>query len=261
MKSEIRIMSYNVNGIRAALKKGFIDWLKETDPDILCLQEVKANPDQVNLDVFTDMGYHVYWNSAKKKGYSGVALLTKTKPDAIISGMGVEKYDDEGRVLLADYGSFAVISAYFPSGTSGDVRQDFKMEFLGDFEKFLSSLSLNHHSYVISGDYNICHHPIDIHDPVGNKKSSGFLPEEREWMTTFTKSGFIDTFRYFNKEPHQYTWWSFRHNAREKNKGWRIDYHMVSESMEQWLLDAKIHGSAKHSDHCPLELVIKNPLV
>ncbi|MEO6883221.1 MAG: exodeoxyribonuclease III [Bacteroidia bacterium] len=247
-----KIISYNVNGIRSALSKGWMDWLKATDPDIVCLQEIKANPEQLDLTLFENAGYHHYWYPAQKKGYSGVAILSKQKPKHVEYGCGIEKYDAEGRVLRADFENFSVMSVYMPSGSSGEERQAFKMEWLKDFQKYIDGLKKKFPNLVISGDYNICHKPIDIHNPVSNANSSGFLPEERSWIDGFMKSGFVDTFRHFNAEPHNYTWWSFRANSRAKNLGWRIDYHLVSSPLEAKLKRAVIFPQAKHSDHCPI---------
>lgn len=245
-----KIITYNVNGIRSALSKGWLDWVKSVSPDVICLQEIKAQTDQFNLDEFTHAGYHNYWYPAEKKGYSGVAILSKHKPDHVEYGFGFS--DEEGRVIRADYGDVSVISVYMPSGSSGDVRQAFKMRWLPQFQQFIDTLRTKRPNLIISGDYNICHKAIDIHDPIRNATSSGFLPEEREWIDSFMKSGFIDSFRHFNKQPHQYTWWSFRANARAKNLGWRIDYQLVSEPMEKALKRAVILPDARHSDHCPM---------
>jgi exodeoxyribonuclease-3 len=247
-----KIITYNVNGIRSALSKGWLDWIKSVNPDIICLQEIKAQTDQLNLDDFTNAGYHHYWYSAEKKGYSGVAILTKTKPDHVEYGCGFD--DHEGRVLRADYGDVSVMSVYMPSGSSGDLRQAFKMEWLAKFQEYIKELLIKRPKLIISGDYNICHKPIDIHNPKSNANSSGFLPEEREWIDTFMKSGFVDSFRHFNQEPHQYTWWSFRSNARAKNLGWRIDYQLVSQPLEKALKKVVIMPDARHSDHCPVIL-------
>lgn len=252
----MKIISYNVNGIRAALNKGFLDWLVATDADMVCLQEVKANPDQVDFEIFEVLGYHVYWMSAEKKGYSGVAILTRIKPEQVIMGCSIDKYDCEGRVITADFQDFSLMSVYMPSGSSGELRQDFKMQWLEDFYNYLESFKVDRPNLIISGDYNICHKPIDIHNPVSNKNSSGFLPEERAWMSEFIDNGFIDTFRYYNPEPHHYTWWSYRFNARMKNLGWRIDYHMATTAMEARLKRTAILKEAVHSDHCPILLEI-----
>ena len=251
-----KIISYNVNGIRAALKKGLMGWIKVVNPDIICLQEIKANQDQIPLFDFEEAGFTNYWFSAKKKGYSGVAILTREEPDQVIYGMDMPVYDDEGRLLRADYGDTTLISVYHPSGSSGDIRQDFKMQWLKDFQEYVDDLKKTRPNLIISGDYNICHKPIDIHDPIGNKKSSGFLPEEREWLSAFIDSGFVDTFRTFDEGPHNYTWWSYRTKARDRNLGWRIDYHMVTESLKNNLHRSVILADAKHSDHCPIMLEI-----
>ena len=229
----VKILSYNVNGIRAALRKDFASWLKATNPDVLCLQEIKANSEQFDESIFTDLGYHCFWNSAEKKGYSGVAILTKTKPQHVEYGCGIEQIDFEGRILRADFDGFSVMSAYFPSGSSGDLRQAFKMKFLNQFQTYINTLKKDFPKLIISGDYNICHKAIDIHNPQRNKNTSGFLPEEREWMSGFIASGFVDSFRSLNPEPHNYSWWSYRANARANNKGWRIDYNLVAAPLQE----------------------------
>ena len=251
-----KIISYNVNGIRSAISKGWIDWLKATDPDVVCLQEIKANPDQIDPKPIEALGYQLYWYPAQKKGYSGVAIFSKIKPDHVEYGCGIQKYDDEGRVLRIDIGDTSIMSVYMPSGSSGEERQAFKMSWLSDFQKYIDTLKKKRPQLIISGDYNICHKAIDIHNPVSNANSSGFLPEEREWIDGFMKTGFIDTFRHFNKEPHNYSWWTFRANARTKNLGWRIDYNLVSDHMEPKLRHAAILPEAKHSDHCPVLLEV-----
>jgi exodeoxyribonuclease-3 len=251
-----KIISYNVNGIRSAISKGFMDWLKAANPDVICLQEIKAEPGQIDVKVFEDAGYHHYWYPAQKKGYSGVAIFTKQKPTYVEYGCGMEKYDFEGRVLRVDFGDVSVMSVYHPSGSSGEDRQAFKMQWLADFQKYIDKLKKERPKLILCGDYNICHQPIDIHNPKSNANSSGFLPEEREWIDNFMKSGFVDSFRHFNKEPHNYSWWSFRANSRAKNLGWRIDYNLVSKNMEANMKRAAILPEAKHSDHCPVVLEI-----
>lgn len=252
----MKIISYNVNGIRAALNKGFAQWLKEENPDILCLQELKALPEQVP-DFYSELGYEMYWETAEKKGYSGVAILSKITPKRVVNGCGNELYDAEGRVIQADYDDFSVMCVYMPSGTSGDVRQDFKYEWLDFFYDYAQEIRSTKEHLIICGDYNIAHHEIDIHNPVSNKNSSGFLPEERAWLTKYVESGFVDTFRVFNQNPHQYSWWSYRANARANNKGWRIDYLMATEEMKNRLKNADILQEVKHSDHCPILLQIE----
>tara|TARA_B100001245_G_scaffold225070_1_gene199407 strand:+ start:253 stop:1017 length:765 start_codon:yes stop_codon:yes gene_type:complete len=248
----MKILTYNVNGIRAALRKDFALWLKDTNTDIVCLQEIKANPEQFDESIFTDLGYHCFWNPAEKKGYSGVAILTKTKPKHVEYGCGISEIDFEGRILRADFDEFSVMSTYFPSGSSGDIRQAFKMKFLSQFQNYSNELKKDFPKLIISGDYNICHRAIDIHNPQRNKNTSGFLPEEREWMNVFITSGFIDSFRHLNPEPHNYSWWSYRANARAKNLGWRIDYNMISENLLPNLSRSAILSQARHSDHCPV---------
>ncbi len=248
----MKIISYNVNGIRAAINKGFLDWLVATNADVVCIQEIKAQTDQIPLLEFNERGYHHFWFPAEKKGYSGVAILSKKQPDHVEYGMGMQQYDREGRFLRADFGDVSVVSVYHPSGSSGDERQAFKMQWLGDFEKYVQQLRQNRPNLILSGDYNICHQAIDIHDPIRNATVSGFLPEEREWMTGFLTQGYVDTFRQLNKEPHHYSWWSYRANARNNNKGWRIDYHMITENLLSKLNSARILPEARHSDHCPV---------
>jgi exodeoxyribonuclease-3 len=254
----MNIVSYNVNGIRAAINKGFVEWLKESDPDVLCIQETKACPEQFDVSVFEDMGYNCYWHSAEKKGYSGVGLLSKIKPDNVIIGIGNDKYDAEGRFIRADFGDITVISVYHPSGTTGTVRQDFKMEWLYNFQDFINELKKERPKLIVSGDFNICHKEIDINHPKRHTKSSGFLPEERQWVSDFINSGFIDSFRQFDKSPEKYSWWSYRAQSRAKNLGWRIDYHFVSEALKQQLFNAEIWADVVHSDHCPIFVEIKD---
>lgn len=251
-----KIITYNLNGIRSAISKGLIDWLKVADPDVLCVQELKAEPGQLDVNIFENAGYHHYWFPAQKKGYSGVAIFTKQKPDHVEYGCGIQQYDFEGRVIRADYGDISIISVYYPSGSSGEERQAFKMQWLSDFQKYIDELKKERQKLIICGDYNICHQAIDIANPKGNAKNSGFLPEEREWIDSFMKSGFVDSFRHFNKEPHNYSWWSFRFNARAKNIGWRIDYNLVSKNLEERMRRVAILPEALHSDHCPVVLEI-----
>ena len=227
----IKIISYNLNGIRAALKKNLINWIEDVNPDILCFQEIKAMKDQIPIEGFEKLGYNHYWYSAKKKGYSGVAILTKRKPKNITYGTGINHIDEEGRVIRTDYNKFSVISLYLPSGTNVQ-RLSHKFKFMDDFQNYIIELKKNLNNIIICGDYNICHKPIDIHDPIRNKNVSGFLPEERLWLDNFINNGFIDSFRKFCNERDKYTWWSYRANSRANNKGWRIDYIMVSYSIK-----------------------------
>jgi exodeoxyribonuclease-3 len=257
MVLKMKIVSYNVNGIRAAVKKDFLTWLEQSEADVVCIQETKAQEDQIPVMDFAALGYQTYSFSAKKKGYSGVAILCKQTPDKVERGMGIEKYDDEGRFIRADFGPLSVVSVYHPSGSSGDLRQAFKMEWLAEFQNYVLELRKSRPQLVISGDYNICHQAIDIHDPVRNANSSGFLPEERNWMSQFLAQGFVDTFRQLNNQPDQYSWWSYRANARNNNKGWRIDYHMITENLQTQLHAAGIQPDAYQSDHCPIWVELK----
>lgn len=252
----MRIISYNVNGIRAAIKKGLLDWLQTDPADIVCLQETKAEKENINCALFEELGYESYWFSAQKKGYSGVAVFTRIKPDNVVYGTGHQVSDDEGRVIQLDFGDIRLINAYFPSGTSGDVRQAFKYMWLDEFFIYLNDLRRKHPKLVICGDYNIAHKEIDIHDPKGNKKSSGFLPEERAWMDKFLAEGYNDTFRLVHPhEAHRYSWWSQRFpSVRLNNKGWRIDYITVTDPLKNKVADAEIYPDVKQSDHCPIYL-------
>jgi exodeoxyribonuclease-3 len=254
----MRIISYNVNGIRAAIKKGFFEWLKTNPADVICLQETKAVQGDVDVKQLETLGFHHYWFSAQKKGYSGVAVFTKIKPDNVEYGNGHGPSDDEGRVIQLDFKDVKLINAYFPSGTSGDLRQDFKYQWLDEFNAWLEKQRNKTPKLILCGDYNIAHKEIDIHDPKGNKKSSGFLPEEREWMTKFLDNNWVDTFREFHPEPHRYSWWSQRFpSVRLNNKGWRIDYICVTKHLQKQLISADIFPDVKHSDHCPVYAEIK----
>ncbi|MGG7661100.1 exodeoxyribonuclease III [Dyadobacter sp. BHUBP1] len=254
----MQILTYNLNGIRAALKNGLLDWLQTTPADILCFQEVKATPDVVDLSGFRKLGYELAgWHAAEKKGYSGVAIFSKIKPDQVVEGCGIPAYDSEGRVLRADFGDITVLNCYFPSGTSGDVRQSVKMRFLADFFVWVNELRKERPNLIICGDYNIAHTEIDIHDPVRNQKSSGFLPEERAWMTEWFANGYTDAFRFMNPTLRQYSWWTYRAGARGNNKGWRIDYISVAEPIKDRIIAARQYNDAVHSDHCPVWLEIR----
>ena len=249
----MKIASYNVNGIRAAIKKGFIDWLKAANPDVICLQEIKAQEDQLDLELFKDAGYNYnYWFSAQKKGYSGVAVLCKKEPKHIEFGTGIESMDFEGRNLRVDYETVSIMSLYLPSGTN-DARLSFKFQYMDEFKTYITDLRKEIPNLVICGDYNICHEAIDIHNPK-MKGVSGFLPEEREWLGDFLDSGLIDSFRYLNPEKQEYSWWSYRANSRANNKGWRLDYALVTKPLQEKLKRSVILPEAIHSDHCPILL-------
>ncbi|GAA4889524.1 exodeoxyribonuclease III [Flaviramulus aquimarinus] len=259
----MKIISYNVNGIRAAVNKGFIDWLKAANPDVVCLQEIKALKEQLDLSLFEAAGYNYnYWFSAQKKGYSGVAILSKTEPKHIEYGTGIESMDFEGRNIRVDFPAttadeeaVSVMSLYLPSGTN-DARLNHKLEYMDLFQDYINTLKKDTPNLVICGDYNICHEEMDIHNPK-MKGVSGFLPVEREWIGNFIDSGFIDSFRFLNPELQQYSWWSYRANARANNKGWRLDYAMVSQPLQENIKRAVILSEAVHSDHCPILVEIK----
>ncbi len=249
----MKIVSYNVNGIRSAMKKGLVDWLKQYNPDIVAIQELKAKEDQIDKQQFEKLGYKTYWYPAEKPGYSGVGLLTKPEPDKVVFGIGDEFFDKEGRLIRADYGDWTLLNVYIPSGSSGDERQAVKMRFLDVFRDYINQLRKERPKLVISGDFNICRLWIDIHNPEGHVNVSGFLPEEREWFAKLIEEdGLIDTFREFNQEPGQYSWWSFRARSRERNKGWRIDYHLITPELRPQLKNAEILKDVRHSDHCPV---------
>jgi exodeoxyribonuclease-3 len=248
----MKIISYNVNGIRAAINKGFIEWLEQANPDVICLQEIKAMEEQVPTEEITKAGYPFqYYFSAQKKGYSGVAIFCKTAPKNIVFGTGIDHMDFEGRNLRVDFENLSVMSLYLPSGTNSE-RLDYKFQYMDEFQEYITKLKIEIPNLVICGDYNICHEAIDIHNPLQNKNTSGFLPEERAWIDAFMKNGFIDSFRHLNKEPHNYSWWSYRAGARGNNKGWRIDYCLVANELQNKIEHAYILPSAVHSDHCPV---------
>ncbi len=252
----MKIISYNVNGIRAAFNKDFIGWLQSANPEVLCFQELKALAEQIDVESFEKLGYQTFWNPAQRKGYSGVGIATKIAPNNVTYGMGIEKYDIEGRVIRADFEDVSVISVYVPSASNIE-RLDYKLDFCRDFLTYIKNLEKEFPNLIICGDFNICHEAIDIHDPVRLKNTSGFLPIEREWMTAFmNECELIDTFRHFNDQPKNYTWWSYRQNAREKNLGWRLDYHFASQPLKEKLKRATILSEAYHSDHCPILLEI-----
>ncbi|WP_204344238.1 exodeoxyribonuclease III [Psychroserpens algicola] len=253
----MKIVSYNVNGIRAAMNKGLIDWLTSANPDVICLQEIKAMKEQVDIEAIENAGYkYNYWFSAQKKGYSGVAILSKTEPDHVEYGTGIESMDFEGRNIRVDFNGLSIMSMYLPSGTN-DARLAHKFEYMNMIHQYLNDLRQEKPNLVVLGDYNICHEEIDIHNPK-MKGVSGFLPEEREWLGNFINSGFIDSYRYLHPEKQEFSWWSYRANSRANNKGWRLDYAMVSEPLQENIKRSVILTEAVHSDHCPILIEIKH---
>jgi len=253
----VKIISYNVNGIRAAINKGFIEWLAQENPDVIHIQEAKAMQEQVDIEPILALGYYVYWFAAQKKGYSGVVTFTKVKPQNVSKGIGDDLFDNEGRTIRLDFKNLTLINSYFPSGTAGDVRQEIKESYLEAVLDYTNSISKDSPNIIVSGDYNICHKPIDINNPIRHKNSSGFLPNEREWMDRFVESGFVDSFRNYNNEAEQYSWWSYRAGSRERNVGWRIDYNMVSTFLASKMSNAYMLPNVKHSDHCPVVIELE----
>ena len=249
----MRIITLNCNGIRAAARKGLFDWLPQRNADVICLQEVRAPAEVLSGAPFQLPGYHCYYLCAERKGYSGVALLSRRRPDAVVEGLGWADLDPEARYLEARYPGLSVISVYIPSGSSKDARQQVKMDFLDRFLVHVKSLRRKRREYVICGDWNIAHKEIDLKNWRANRKNSGFLPEERAWMDQlFGAAGFVDAFRVLNKEADQYTWWSNRGQARAKNVGWRLDYQVVSPTLESCVEKAEIYTAERFSDHAPL---------
>ncbi len=249
----MKLITYNVNGIRAAAKKGLFDWVKSEDPDVICFQETKAQPEQVNLTELLDAGYHDYWFSAEKKGYSGVLTLSKTKAKQVSTGIGVNLHDSEGRVLQTDFGKWTLLNCYFPSGSSSEDRHAVKMQFLYDLRPWINKLLKKQKKVILVGDYNIVHQDMDIHNPTRKDKPSGFRPEEREWLDQWFKSDFKDAFRVLHPDKvDEFSWWSYRAGSRARNKGWRIDYISVSNPLAKKISAVGHHHDAKHSDHCPV---------
>lgn len=249
----MRVVSLNANGIRAAHRKGLFNWLKRSRADVLCIQETKAQVEQLSDEILKPKGFFSYFNDAEKKGYSGVAIYTRRPPDKIHSKLGWGHADDEGRFIQADFGDLSIISVYLPSGSSGEERQKVKFEFMKKFLPKLKSMGKSKRKYILCGDWNIAHKEIDLKNWRGNRKNSGFLPEEREWMDlVFSKTGLADAFRVVNSQPDQYTWWSNRGRAWDKNVGWRIDYHVVSSSLKDRISKASIYKDKRFSDHAPL---------
>ncbi|MCP4427258.1 MAG: exodeoxyribonuclease III [Chloroflexi bacterium] len=253
----ITLYSWNVNGIRAAQRKGFLDWLHQTSPDILCVQETKAHPDQLDAELRQPDGYHTYWAWAEKKGYSGVALYTKREPNAVQIGLGIEAYDREGRAIIAEYDSFVLIGAYFPNGSRDHSRVPFKMAYKADFLAICNQFRAGGKRVIFCGDVNTSHREIDLARPRQNRKSTGFLPEERAWIDKIIGQGYVDTFRaLYPDQTGAYSWWAYYGRARERNVGWRLDYFFASPDLRPFIADAAIHPHVLGSDHCPVSLTL-----
>jgi len=252
----MKILCWNVNGIRAIEKKGFLSWVNEASPEILCLQETKAHPEQLSQELLRPEGYQSFWSSAEKKGYSGVVIYTKSEPKRVVEGLGIPEFDSEGRVLMAEYEDFILFNIYFPNGGSGNKRVPFKMRF---YEAFLAKIEILRQAgkrLIVTGDVNTAHTELDLARPKENAKNTGFLPEERQWVSKFINCGFVDTFRHFIKEGGHYTWWDYYTGARARDVGWRIDYFFVSENLLPKLKNAFILKNIMGSDHCPIGIEI-----
>jgi len=249
----MKVISINVNGIRSAHRKGFFEWMLEQQADVVCVQETKAQTHQLSEQILNPPGYSGYFNDALKKGYSGVAIYTKTRPDRAHNKLGWQTADEEGRFLQVDFGNLSIVSLYLPSGSSSEERQNIKFDFLDRLLPVLQNMRCNRRRYILCGDWNIAHKKIDLKNWRGNQKNSGFLPEERAWMdTVFDEVGLVDAFRVLNQEEDQYTWWSNRGQAWSKNVGWRIDYQIISPALKDILLSVSIYKDQRFSDHAPL---------
>lgn len=255
--SNLQLVSWNVNGIRAVSKKGFFEWFESHSPDVLGLQETKIAADQLNAELTERKGYKSYFSHALRRGYSGVAIYTKHEPISVTEGFGIPRFDEEGRTLVADFGDFILANVYFPNGAANAERLAYKMDFYDAFLKWAKKQAKNGKKLIVCGDFNTAHYPIDLARPKENEKISGFLPEERAWMDKFVKAGHIDTFRAYNKDPHHYSWWHMRTAARERNVGWRIDYFFAAQSLADNLNHATILPDVKGSDHCPVSLTLR----
>ena len=252
----MKLISWNIKGVRAAVKKGLLDWLESEKPDILCLQETKAHKEQLMSEILEDHGYHTYWHSGEKKGYSGVATFSREEPLYVQEGLGIEKYDIEGRVLLTEHENFLLYNIYFPNGQKDEMRLQYKLDFYDDLLPIINEQVESGHNVIVTGDWNTAHHPIDLARPKENVKTSGFMPVEREKLDIYVENGWVDTFRMFHDEGDRYSWWSYRFGVRERNVGWRIDYFFVNENMADLCLDADIHHDILGSDHCPVSLIL-----
>jgi exodeoxyribonuclease-3 len=252
----MKIFSWNINGIRAAEKKGLLDWIAKSDADIICLQETKARPDQLSEELLTGHGYQTHWHSAERAGYSGVATFTKSAPLYVQQGLGVERFDREGRVLLTEHSNFLLYNIYFPNGQMNPERLQYKLDFYEDLLEMLDEQVASGNNVVIGGDWNTAHNEIDLARPKDNENTSGFLPEERALIDKYIEHGYVDTFRYFHEEPNRYSWWTYRFGARSRNVGWRIDYFFVNETFIDNVVSAEIHDEIMGSDHCPVSVEV-----
>ena len=250
----MKLISWNVNGVRAVVKKGFLDWLDQAQPDVLCLQETKAHVDQLTAEILTDHGYNTYWHSGERRGYSGVATFCKEEPLYVQEGLGIEHYDAEGRVLLTEHENFLLYNIYFPNGQKDDERLQYKLDFYDELLPIINEQVESGNNVIVTGDWNTAHHPIDLARPKQNVNTSGFMPIERKKLDMFVENGWIDTFRLFHQEGERYSWWTYRFGARERNVGWRIDYFFVNEGFIENIADADIHDEIMGSDHCPVSL-------
>ena len=255
--SETKILCWNVNGIRAVARKGFLEWLKAERPDAICLQETKATPDQLDTDLREPLDYHAYWNFPEKKGYAGVATFTRKRPLAVRNGFGLDELDREGRVIMAEYPGFILFNVYFPNGKKDAIRLKYKMDFYDAFLQFAESFRAQGRKLIICGDVNTAHKEIDLARPKENQKVSGFLSMERAWIDKLVDCGYVDAFRHFNTEPNQYTWWDMKTRARERNVGWRLDYFFVSNNLLSSVSKAFIMPEVMGSDHCPLGIILE----
>lgn len=259
MTRDAKILCWNVNGIRAAVRNGFLEWLQRESPDILCVQETKASPEQLGDEVREPPGYHVYWNYPEKKGYSGVATFAREKPMAVKYGLGIPRFDAEGRVIIAEYSGFTIFNVYFPNGKKDETRLEYKLDFYDALFDFAEPLRQRGEKLIVCGDFNTAHKEIDLARPKENEKVSGFLPVERAWLDKLTSHGYVDVFRQFNREPGQYTWWDLKTRARERNVGWRIDYFFVTENLLEMVSEAFIMPEVRGSDHCPVGIKLRTP--
>lgn len=253
----MKLISWNVNGIRAAEKKGFRDWFENCDADIICVQETKAKVEQVSEALKTGYGYHAYWHSAERPGYSGVATFCRDEPLYVQQGLGIDRFDREGRVLITEHEQFLLYNIYFPNGQKNDERLQYKLDFYEDLLTILDEQVESGVNVIVAGDWNTAHKPVDLARPGDNEKTSGFLPEERALLDKYERHGYVDTFRLFHPEPDRYSWWTYRFGARSRNVGWRIDYFWVNEGFAEQVIDADIHDEVMGSDHCPVALEIK----